>query len=50
MNTDAFQNFSTKYGLDFEIVASFSESSTTHVGLPKGKWFKYHPPIKEEIK
>ena len=33
MNTDAFQKFSTKYGLDVE--------------LPKEKWFKYHPPIKE---
>src|SRR4030065_2953475 len=50
MNTDAFQKFSTKYGLDSEIVASFCESFTTHVDLPKGKWFKYHPPIKEEIK
>ena len=50
MNTDAFQKFSTKYGLDSEIVASFCESFPTHVELPKEKWFKYHPPIKEEIK
>ena len=50
MNTDAFQKFSTKYGLDSEIVASFCESFATHVDLPKEKWFKYHPPIKEEIK
>ena len=50
MDTDAFQKFSTKYGLDFEIVASFCESFATHVELPKEKWFKYHPPIKEEIK
>ena len=50
MNTDAFQKFSTKYGLDSEIVASFCESFATHVELPKEKWFKYHPPIKEEIK
>ena len=28
MDTDAFQKFSTKYGLDFEIVASFCESFT----------------------
>ena len=50
MNTDAFQKFSTKYGLDSEIVASFCESFATHVDLPKDKWFKYHPPIelKEE--
>ena len=48
-NTDAFQKFSTKYRLDSEIVASFCESFATHVDLPKEKWFKYHPPIKEEI-
>jgi hypothetical protein len=50
MNTNVFQKFSTKYGLDSEIVASFCESFATHVDLPKEKWFKYHPPIKEEIK
>ena len=50
MNIDAFQKFSTKYGLDSEIVASFCESFATHVELPKEKWFKYHPPIKKEIK
>ena len=50
MDTDAFQKFSTKYGLDYEIVASFCESFATHVELPKEKWFKYHPLIKEEIK
>ena len=50
MNTDAFQKFSTKYGLDSEIVSSFCESFATHVKLPKEKWFKYHPPIKEELK
>ena len=33
MNTDTFQKFSTKYGLDSEIVASFCESFTTHVFL-----------------
>ena len=50
MDTDAFQKFSTKYGLDSKIVASFCESFATHVELPKEKWFKYHPPIKEEIR
>ena len=50
MNTEAFQKFSTKYGLDSVIVASFCESFATRVELPKEKWFKYHPPIKEEIK
>ena len=46
MDTDAFQKFSTKYGLDSEIVASFCESFATHVDLPKEKWFKCHPSIK----
>ena len=50
MNTDALQKFSTKYGHDSEIVASFCESFANHVELPKEKWFKYHPPIKEETK
>ena len=36
--------------LDSEILASFCESFATHVDLPKEKWFKFHPPIKEEIK
>ena len=50
MNIDAFQMFSTKYGLDSEIVASFCESFATHVELPKQKWFNYVPPIKDELK
>ena len=49
MNTDAFDKFSTKYGLDSEIVASFCESFATHVDLPKEKWFKYHPPIEVKV-
>ena len=43
MDTHAFHKFSTKYGLDFEIVASFCESFSTHVDHPKDKWYKYHP-------
>ena len=50
MDTDAFREFSTKYGLGSKIVASFCESFATQVDLPQEKWFKYHPPIKEEIK
>ena len=50
MHTNAFHKFSTKYGLDSEIVDSFCESFATHVGLPKEKCFKYHQPIKYEIK
>ena len=49
MDTDAFCEFSTKYGLDTEIVASFYESFGTHVDLPKGKWFKYNPPIEVKV-
>ena len=50
MNTDAFHKFSTKYGHDSEIVASFCESFATHVDLPKEKQFKYHPSIKQKLK
>src|SRR6187401_1063129 len=49
MDTDVFREFSTKYGLDSEIVASFCESFATHVDLPKEKWFKYHPPIEVKV-
>ena len=49
MDTYAFREFSTKYGLDSEIVASFCESFATHVDLPKEKWFKYHPPIEVKV-
>ena len=46
MDTDAFREFSTKYGLDSEIVASFCEYFATYIDLPKEKWFKYNPPLK----
>ena len=49
MDTDAFRDFSTKYGLDSKIVAAFYESFDTHVDLPKEMWFKYHPPIEVKI-
>ena len=49
MDTDTFREFSTKDGLDYEIVSSFCESIATHVDLPKEKWFKYHPPIEVKI-
>ena len=49
MDTDAFREFSTKYGLDSKIVASFCESFATHVDLPKEKWFKYNPPPEVKV-
>ena len=49
MDTDAFRGFSTKYGLDSEIVASFCESFATHVDLPKENWFKYNPPTEVKV-
>ena len=49
MNTDAYWKFSTKYGLDSEIVAAFCESFATPVDLPKEKWFKYRPPIEVKV-
>ena len=49
MDTDAFREFSTKYGLGSEIVTSFCESFTTHIDHPKEKWFKYHPPLEVNV-
>ena len=37
MHTDVFRKFSTKYGLDSQIVASFCESFATHGDFPKEK-------------
>ena len=50
MDTDAFQKFSTNYGLDSEIVASFCESFATHVDLPKEKWLNITHLIKKKLK
>ena len=50
MDTDAFQKFSTKYGLDSEIVASFCESFATQVDLPEDKCFKYHPLLNKILR
>src|SRR5512141_2048144 len=49
MDTDAFRGFSSKYGLDSEIVATFCETFATHVDLPKEKWFKYNPPVEVKV-
>ena len=49
MDVDVFREFSTKYGLDSVLVASFCESFATHVDLPKEKWFKYNPPIEVKV-
>ena len=49
MDTDVFLEFSTRYGLDSEIVASFCESFATHVDLPKEKWFKYNTSIEVKV-
>ena len=49
MDTGAFREFSTKYGLNSEIVDSFCESFATHVDLPKEKWFIYNPPIEVKV-
>ena len=49
MDTNIFHKFSTKYGLDSKIVASFCESFATHVDIPKEKWFKYNPPVEVKV-
>ena len=46
METEAFCEFSTKYGLDSEIVASFCESFATHVDLPKESGLNIILPLK----
>ena len=46
MDTDAFRDFSTKYGLDYEIVASSCESFATHVDLPKESGLNIVLPLK----
>ena len=46
MDIDAFRDFSTKYGLDSKIVASFCESFATHVDLPKENSLNIIHPLK----
>ena len=50
MNTDTSHKFSTKYGLDSEIVASFSEAFATHVDLPKRSCLNIIPLLKKKVK
>ncbi|KIO99656.1 hypothetical protein QP38_0005 [Levilactobacillus brevis] len=49
VETNTSRDFSAKYGLDSEIVASLCESFAAHVDLPKEKWFKYHSPVESNI-
>ncbi len=49
VETNTFCDFSAKYGLDSEIVASLCESFAAHIDLPKEKWFKYHPPLEVNV-
>ena len=46
---NTFCDFSAKYVLDSEIVASLCESFAAHIDLPKEKWFKYHPPLEVNV-
>ena len=49
VETNTFSDFSAKYGLDSEIVASLCEYFAAHIDLPKEKWFKYHPPLEVNV-
>ena len=49
MDTDVSVNLALNTDFDSEIVASFCESFTTHVDLPKEKWFKYNTPIEVKV-
>ena len=46
MDIDAFREFSTKYGLDSKIVASFCESFATHVDPLRGSGLNIILPLK----
>ena len=50
MNTDAFHKFSTKYGLDSEIVASFCESFANHVDPLSRSGLNIIPLLKKKLK
>ncbi|KAI4995968.1 hypothetical protein ZWY2020_040470 [Hordeum vulgare] len=49
VETNTFSDFSAKYGLDSETVASLCESFAAHIDLPKEKWFKYPPPLQVNV-
>ncbi|KAI5003622.1 hypothetical protein ZWY2020_030782 [Hordeum vulgare] len=49
VETNTFCDFSAKYGLDFEIVASLCEPFAAHIDHPKEKWFKFHPPLEVNV-
>ena len=49
VETNTFCDFSAKYGLDSEIVASLCESFAAYIDLPKGKWFKFHAPLEVDV-
>ncbi|KAI4987997.1 hypothetical protein ZWY2020_029627 [Hordeum vulgare] len=49
VETNTFCDFSAKYGLDSQIVASLCESFAAHIDLSKEKWFKYHPPLEVNV-
>ena len=50
MDTDAFQKFSTKYGLDSEIVASFCESLLLMLISPKRSGLNITHLLKKKLK
>ena len=50
MDTDAFQKFSTKYGLDYEIVASFCESFATMLISLKRSGLNITHQLKKKLK
>ena len=49
VETNTSRDFSAKYGLDSEIVASLCETFVAHIDLPKENWFKYHPPLEVNV-
>jgi hypothetical protein len=49
MGTDDFDNVSTVYGLDSQILANCFKAFASSLDVPKKDWNKYHAPYKDSI-
>jgi hypothetical protein len=49
MGTDDFDNVSTAYGLDSQILANCFKAFASYLDVPNKDWNKYHAPYKDSI-
>jgi hypothetical protein len=49
MGTNDFQNVSTSYGLDSQILANYFKAFASYLDVPKKDWNKYHASYKDSI-